>query len=140
MREIKCRGLNTKGEWVYGSLINTTHGIAKMPHTRTKTWIVESAFGNGGWFNVTRKQYVKPETVGQFTGAYDEQGEEIWEGDIYWNGDDEYWPCFVAYNEKEGCFITESISGGHDYFYTLQYDNYVKVGNIHQNQELLSNG
>ncbi|TDA63605.1 hypothetical protein E0765_07155 [Sulfuricurvum sp. IAE1] len=83
MRDIKFKGLTTKNKWVYGSLVITTHGIKHMPHTHTKTWIIESAFGNGGWFSIGMKQYVRPETVCEFTGQYDgDFGTEIYEGDI----------------------------------------------------------
>lgn len=82
MREIKFRGKTTKGEWIYGSLINNCEGIKHKPQTNTKTWIVESAFGNGGWFNIRKRSYVKPDSVGQFTGYYDDHMNEIYEGDI----------------------------------------------------------
>lgn len=137
MREIKCRGLNTKGEWVYGSLVNTTHGIATMPHTRTKTWIVESAFGNGGWFNVTRKQYVKPETVGQFTGKYF-GGDEIYEGDIV---SDHVGIGVVKYSEKDGAFRVSYGDGQAKWFYDYilngERESIEVIGNVHENPELM---
>ncbi len=137
MREIKFRGLNTKGEWVYGSLVNTTHGISHKPHNRTKTWIIESAFGNGGWFNVTKKQYVNPETVGQFTGSQDNNDIDTYEGDIA--------RC-IATKKTLGCivFISDSFEimknigeGKPPYFRDMSSYAFEVVGNIHQNPELL---
>lgn len=61
--DILFRGQNTKGEWVEGSLVTTNAFIKHKPKNHTKHWIVESAFGNGGWFNVQRRQYVKSDTL-----------------------------------------------------------------------------
>ena len=57
------KGQTTKGDWAYGSLVETTDFIKNKPKSHTKTWIVKSSFGNGGWFNIQKKVYVKPETV-----------------------------------------------------------------------------
>lgn len=84
-RLIEFRGLATNGEFVYGSLVNNCAGLPNGVGQNTKTWIVTSAFGNGGWFNIRGRQYVRPETVGQFTGRLDINGSgllKVFEGDI----------------------------------------------------------
>jgi len=70
------------GRWVEGSLVVTTKYIKHKPKQHTKTWIVTSAFGNGGWFNVINRYCVREESVGQYTGIDARDGKKIFEGDI----------------------------------------------------------
>lgn len=66
MRTIKFRGKDFhSGEWFYGNLfVNDTR------------WHTHISTPERGCFRIN------PETVGQFTGVIDEEGREVFEGDI----------------------------------------------------------
>ena len=140
MREIKFRGLTTKEDWVIGSLVVTNSFIKHMPKQHSKNWIVTSSFGNGGWFNIRGRTYVKEKTVGQFTGKKDKDGIDIFQDDliqnesgrigrVLWNGNCLSWDSFAV-----------NCSGGYFGMNPAHWSECVKViGNAHDNPELSYN-
>ena len=131
MREIKFKGKTANGEWFFGSLAYSDN--------------IEPAiyfeFGKGT-VKTFDFVYVKPETVGQFTGLIDKNGNKIFEGDIieFKNIDRQYVKGIVYY--LGSCFLIESIVADED-DYNLggvfsTAEGLIKViGNIHDNPELL---
>jgi uncharacterized phage protein (TIGR01671 family) len=127
--EFRGRRLGEK-DFVYGSL-KQTGGICEIVTFDKEAY--EKEADKNGWdiFDYTNEVTVDAETVGQYTGLTDKNGNKIWEGDVnedlgyvFWNKD------FAAFqwrypngdvmefeDEKEWCII---------------------IGNIFDNPELLT--
>lgn len=129
MREILFRGKRKDtGEWVEGDLVRLKDGTKAIPHI----------YGYGE---------VIPETVGQFTGLTDKNGKRIFEGDIgryiqtdgaKRNGNPVICIGKVVYNAKTASFAVESKDeSGCKYFDYFPIKDFVVIGNIHDNPELL---
>ena len=129
MRTIKFRGKDRYGEiWYYGSLtVNEIFG---------HTYICKSPLGY---------MEVDPKTVGQFTGLYDCEGKEIFEGDILRLGNSPSGVCEVKWNEYLAAFCIrfffENKVGTRPLGGRVICGRKVEViGNIFDNPELLKGG
>lgn len=132
MRKIKFRGKSIDGkEWLYGDLVSSADKKRFAILVNNKESYDECE--------------VAPETVGQFSGLYDCNGKEIYEGDIVeWEKDGlmyvvKFWDG-MFYASVEEC--NDGIFGGFPlHALTVHEDGKCKiVGNIYDNTELLKGG
>lgn len=126
-RTIKFRGKSAdNGKWITGYYY----------HECGNTYIVEDRQS----LSETSRNVpyvVIPETVGQFTGLFDNNGKEIYEGDILFMGNDEYENIYNKVGIKDGCFGYIGEYSGE----LLPFCNYnvteEVVGNIYDNPDLI---
>ena len=120
MRMIKFRGKRVnRREWVYSteSFVQTDEGICM------------------GLYN--EEKDVIPDTVGQFTGLYDKNGKEIYEGDIMNNPTSEN-VGVIQWNSALCQFQLswQNMLTAADIGFMVMCGSLV-IGNIHDNPELL---
>ena len=140
MREILFMGKRKdNGEWVVG------HYCKSFGRVNGKTYDYHVIYNL-----ISGRHYqIIPETLGQYTGLTDENGTKIFEGDVvetYEDYDDTFgYPAtdvfrsLVIWDESNCCF---AIKTG-DYiqpFNDWDWDYTTKIGNIHDNPELLGGG
>ena len=126
-REILFRGARIcDGQFVNGSFVEVNgecDSNESVPHI-----VISYGPDTFDWFEVD------PETVGQYTGIDDREGEKIFEGDIFKIGAENNiytvrfdYGCFLAYEDDVQVGILAELS-------TMFIK---KIGNIHDNKELL---
>ena len=128
MRDILFRGKRVENnDWVYGDLIHEPWGdcIQVMEKDNINTF--------------KRTKYtVHKETVGQYTGLLDKNGERIFEGDVL-TLDVEDGFFVLEFQEDTARFVMsgDSIVVDFDNFWSYEVE---VIGNIHDNKELLEEG
>ena len=134
MRTIKFRGKTKQGEWVTGYYVgkSSLNEVAILPPQNVNYDI--------GYINDSECYYCIADTIGQFTGLYDKNGNEIYEGDILrWDANNR---LYVATSES-GMFYAsvkecnEGFLGGFSLHAITEDGKCEIVGNIHDNPELL---
>lgn len=150
MREIKFRGRNYDGIWMYGYLIPTPkpqihldneHCVCECPQVISKVDIVHYE--------------VEENTIGQYTGLKDKNGKEIYEGDILrsneypfnCDGVDNYYAeivwvdnvCgFYRVTHKKPNSTVSGISHGNcSPLVEEDIESFEIIGNIHDNPKLI---
>ncbi len=155
MKTIKFRGKRCDdGEWVYGYYARLRNEFKEWHCIMTEKDASENYIKDCNGYNMLYTP-VNHNTVGQFTGLYDKNGEEIYEGDILlWTRknvhiegrplrdfadrceifyDDDYYAFRFKYKLDCGSCI-----GLLDFSDDRADESYIEViGNIHDNPELL---
>lgn len=134
LRIIKFRGKEIQtGEWLYGSLYNDG----------AEDYILENLPNSVLGFE---NRQIDQNTIGQFTGLQDSNGQDIYEGDILKDKD---WEVFedkksfvVSFDEISPRFLLGRTDGRSSIFQldATFANRSVIIANIHDNPELLKGG
>lgn len=137
MRTIKCRAKSCyTGKWLYGDLVTYKSGEAAIAN-----------FTNFGYEcgEMMCRESIDPATIGQFTGLTDKRGHSIHEGDII-RHEESTWMGVVTWHPNGYFFINPyGVDFPRDNRYRplgdmLEVRQFVVIGNIHDNQQLLKGG
>ena len=121
-REIKFRAIMAgTNDWIYGLLSRA----------------YKENYYDGIIDDENNFEYIRTDTVGQFTGLKDKNGKEIYEGDILKNFKD----LIGVVEFGDGKYFADEITSGdfipHDILMWEQKDIEI-IGNVYENPELLN--
>lgn len=143
MREILFGGKRTdNGEWVSGYYLCKKHPYfkdkgAKIEHLICENLEIENGDCRQFVDTIMTTHSVDPETIGQYTGLTDMNGNKIFDGDIVWSDYEER--GVVQWDGDTARFIITFST------FTVDFDSIYGgkleiIGNIHDNPELLKGG
>lgn len=125
MREIVFRGKTEAGNWVVGMGIAIGKQGVRIHYS--------------DHVNVQ----VIPETVGQYTGLVDKNGEQIFEGDIVSICGCTSFLFVINWDDRKNCYVLKgTVNGVQDAAHNVigSPEDVEVVGNIYDNPELLKDG
>lgn len=132
MREIKVRGFAVEemvnSQWIIGTGVHTTVFTDEYAAETGKKY-EHFIFSEGaGWVEV------HGDSIGQYTGLTDKNGVEIYEGDVYHQGDPNITYTVVWHDTG----LIGKQNGSSSYAGLSHWQDRIEViGNIHDNLELL---
>lgn len=144
MREILFKAKRVdNGEWVEGYLFDNGFDGEEKKYF-IGGLIIEKYNGTAcDEWDITGIDFceIGPETLCQFTGRCDKNGNKIWENDILMAHLDESYPEDATYETVEwgaaGWVTHEAGSADREYLDKFDLEHYEVVGNIFDNKELL---
>lgn len=137
MKEIKFRGFNKyKEQYVYGSFYKEEGDCFIISRLYDNCYVENDMLISEQLSNVVGYKVI-PESVGQYTGQEDKDGNEIYCGDIIYDTDNKFYTEIIF---KNGCYCYE-----HDELTWYAYNWHIEVikvvgtiyGTIYQNLELI---
>lgn len=124
MRDILFKAKTISGNWVNGLLSN-----------KDDKWYISNKAGMPFAYDV------RPETICQFTGLFDKNGNKIWDNDILMAHLDDSYPEDLTYETIEwgvaGWVTHEAGCTDREYLDEFDLEHFEVVGNIFDNKELL---
>lgn len=103
--------------------------------TDTNEWIYGYLMGKDVIGDFMNHDFVKPETISQFSGAKDKNGVDIYENDICNAG---YFKLHIVDFWRNGFYFKCSNFDSHHGFETAKH-TFEVIGNIFDNKELIAN-
>lgn len=145
-REIKFRGKSKKTrKWLYGYLGESKFSILDYVYTDKVIFDNVLSFNTDDSAYVVKDLSVEEETIGQFTGLCDKNGNDIYEGDVVKAPlldpiffdiiKDKFCNAEIRFNK--GSFVVSYYGSEYNIYLSDLNDKIRVIGNKYDNQELI---
>ncbi len=145
-REIKFRGKSKKTrKWLYGYLGESKFSILDYVYTDKVIFDNVLSFNTDNSTYVVKDLSVEEETIGQFTGLCDKNGNDIYEGDVVKAPlldpiffdiiKDKFCNAEIRFNK--GSFVVSYYGSEYNIYLSDLNDKIRVIGNKYDNQELI---